>query len=375
LRMSFENNMTASKAAAQDAAEEQRYGRMENGSMHHLPFRNSVHLTTDEAHAVMSKLLSGQMDTAGIAELLRFLRRKGETVSELVGFARAMQEVAHAVDLSQDESPVLDTCGTGGDGTNTFNVSTATAFVVAGAGLRVAKHGNRRISSQCGSADVLEALGVHVSLSARDAVDCVKEIGIGFLYAPLLHPAVKHAQEARLLLRGRTVFNMLGPLTNPVRAKLQLIGAYSVRAAEMLALASARLGTHKAFVVHGADGLDEISTTGPTTVFQVEEGRVQKGQWSPQDFGVETASIDTLKGGDPETNAQIIKTVLQGKRGPARDIVLVNAAAALLIGGRVPDIRTGAALAGETIDNGAALAKLAHLAELTRARGPQAIEA
>jgi anthranilate phosphoribosyltransferase len=371
----FKNNMTASNAAAHDAAEEQGYGRMENGSMHHLPFRNSVHLTTEEAHAVMRRMLSGQMDTAGIAELLRFLQRKGETVAELVGFAQAMQEVAQAVDLNQDESPILDTCGTGGDGTNTFNVSTATAFVVAGAGLRVAKHGNRRISSQCGSADVLEALGVHVSLSASDAVECVKEIGIGFLYAPLLHPAVKHAQEARLLLKGHTVFNMLGPLTNPVRAKVQLIGAYSVKAAEMLALASARLGTHRAFVVHGADGLDEISTTGLTTVFQVEESRVQKGQWSPQDFGVETAAIDSLKGGDPETNAGIIRAVLKGERGPARDIVLVNAAAALLIGRRVPDIKTGAAVAGETIDNGAALEKLSRLAELTSAHRHQVIEA
>ncbi len=342
--------------------------------MHHLPFRNSVHLTTDEAHAVMSRMLSGEMDTAGIMELLRYLQRKGETVAELVGFAQAMREKAQPVDLNQDESPVLDTCGTGGDGANTFNVSTATAFVVAGAGLRVAKHGNRRISSQCGSADVLEALGVDVSVSAMDAAECVREIGIGFLYAPLLHPAVMHAREARLQLKGRTVFNMLGPLTNPVRARVQLIGAFSVRAAEMLAQASARLGTDRAFVVHGADGLDEVSTTGPSTVFQVEEGRVQKGQWSPQDFGVEVASIEMLKGGDPQTNAGIVKGVLEGEHGPARDIVLVNAAAALLIGGRVPDIRTGVALAGETIDTGAALEKLARLAELTTARGPQVVQ-
>ncbi len=343
--------------------------------MPHLPFRNSVHLTTDEARDVMGRLLSGEMDTAGITELLLYLQRKGETVAELVGFAQAMRQMAQPIELNQEESPVLDTCGTGGDGTNTFNVSTATAFVVAGAGLRVAKHGNRRISSQCGSADVLESLGVDVSLSASDVVECVRQIGIGFLFAPLLHPAVKHAQEARLQLKGRTVFNMLGPLTNPVQARVQLIGAFSVRAAEMLALASARLGTHRAFVVHGADGLDEISTTGPTTVFQVEEGRVQKGQWSPQDFGVETASIEMLKGGDPETNAGIIKTVLQGERGPTRDIVLVNAAAALLIGGSVFDIRTGVTVAAETIDSGAAYEKLTRLVELTNALGPRVVHA
>jgi anthranilate phosphoribosyltransferase len=216
--MPFENDMTASEITAPDAGEKQRYGRMENGSMHHLPFRNSVHLTTSEAHDLMRRMLSGEMDTAEIAEVLRYLQRKGETVSELVGFAQGMREMAHAADLDQEESPILDTCGTGGDGANTFNVSTATAFVVAGAGLRVAKHGNRRISSQCGSADVLEALGVHVSLSAAQVSECIREIGIGFLYAPMLHPAVRFAQEARLQLRGRTIFNMLGPLTNPVGA-------------------------------------------------------------------------------------------------------------------------------------------------------------
>jgi anthranilate phosphoribosyltransferase len=348
---------------------------MEVGRMPQLPFRNSVHLTTAEACQVMRSLLSGEMDTAGIAELLRYLQRKGETVAELVGFASAMRDMAHLVQLDQSDEPVLDTCGTGGDGVNTFNISTATAFVAAGAGLRVAKHGNRRISSQCGSADVLEALGVHVSLSAEHVARCIEETGIGFLYAPLLHPAVRHAQEARILLKGRTVFNLLGPLTNPVRANVQLIGAYSVRAAEMLALATARLGIARAFVVHGGDGMDEISTAAPTTVFQVEDGRVQKGQWTPNDFGVPPASSADLAGGDPAANSQIIRGVLAGNPGPARDVVLVNAAAALLIAGRASDIKSAVALAADSIDSGAASYKLTRLAEFTSQFKPVPLEA
>jgi anthranilate phosphoribosyltransferase len=367
--------MSADEPPAQAAGEQSLCGRMEGGSMSHLPFRNSVHLSQAEAHSLMCKMLSGEMDTAGITELLRYLQRKGETVAELVGFASAMRELAEHVELDQTEERVLDTCGTGGDGANTFNVSTATAFVVAGAGLRVAKHGNRRISSQCGSADVLESLGVHVSLSAQHVVECIQETGIGFLYAPLLHPAVKHAQEARLLLKGRTVFNMLGPLTNPVQARVQLIGAYSVRAAEMLALASARLGTERAFVVHGADGLDEISTTGPTTVFQVESGRVQKGQWTPSDFGMETATIEDLKGGDPAANAAIIRSLLDGEAGPRRDIVVVNAAAALLMAGRAEDIKASVELAVQAVESGAAREKLEKLAEFTSKYRPDLVDA
>jgi anthranilate phosphoribosyltransferase len=333
--------------------------------MSHLPFRNFVHLSQREAYELMHRMLSGEMDTEGIADVLSFLRRKGETVAELVGFATAIREMSRHVDLDETEAPLLDTCGTGGDGVNSFNVSTATAFVVAGAGLRVAKHGNRRISSQCGSADVLEALGVPVNLSANHIADCIREIGIGFLYAPLLHPAVKHAHEARLLLKGHTVFNLLGPLTNPVQARFQLIGAFSVRAAEMLALASVRLGIERAFVVHGADGLDEITTTGPTTVFQIEDGRVQKGRWSPADFGVPAASIEDLKGGDPQKNADIIRSVLAGDSGATRDIVIVNAAAALLVGRRESDLKAAVALAADSIDSGAARGKLEQLIQFT----------
>jgi anthranilate phosphoribosyltransferase len=333
--------------------------------MSHLPFRNSVHLTQVEAHDLMWRMLSGGMDTEGIAEVLHYLRRKGETVAELVGFASAMQEMAHPIPLEQDDDPVIDTCGTGGDDANTFNVSTATAFVVAGAGQRVAKHGNRRISSQCGSADVLEALGVPVSLPAEQVAECIRETGIGFLYAPLLHPAVKHAQEARLLLKGRTIFNLLGPLTNPMRARLQLLGAFSVRAAEMMAQALARLGIDRAFVVHGADGLDEISTTGPTTVFQVEEGGVQKGRWVPADFGLPETTLAHLQGGDSETNAQIIRAILEGEPGPKRDLVIANASAALLVARKAIDLKSAVAMAGESIDSGAAQRKLEKLIEFS----------
>lgn len=313
----------------------------------------------------MRRMLSGSMDTEGIAEVLHYLRRKGETVAELVGFATAMQEMAQPVDLRQDEDPVIDTCGTGGDGSNTFNVSTATAFVVAGAGQRVAKHGNRRISSQCGSADVLEALGVSVTMPPEQVAECIRESGIGFLYAPLLHPAVKHAQEARLLLKGRTIFNLLGPLTNPVRARVQLIGAYSVRAAEMMALALAKMGIDRAFVVHGADGLDEISITGPTTVFQVEENGVQKGRWQPADFGLQEATIEDLQGGDSETNAAIIRTILEGEPGAKRDIVIANAAAALFVARKAIDLKAAVAMAAESIDTGAARRKLEKLIEFS----------
>lgn len=330
-----------------------------------LPFRSSVHLTQTEAHDLMCQMLSGSMDTPRIAEVLTYLRRKGETVAELVGFAGAMRQMAHPVNLDQSEEPVLDTCGTGGDGTNTFNISTATAFVVAGAGLRVAKHGNRRISSQCGSADVLEQLGVQVSLSADDVVECIRETGIGFLYAPLLHPAVKHAQEARLQLKGRTIFNLLGPLTNPVQARVQLIGAFSVRAAELLAQAAARLGTERAYVVHGSDGLDEITTSGTTTVFLVEHGKVQKGTWSPQDFGLPLATLEDLKGGSPQENAQIIREILSGEPGPRRDVVLINAAAALFVAQKASDVKDALQLAQDSIDSGAASHKLHELSEFT----------
>ncbi len=339
---------------------------MSSSHIPHLPFRNFVHLSQAEAYGLMRRMLSGEMNTEEIADVLHFLRRKGETIAELVGFAGAIRDLSNPLDLDQTKDPLLDTCGTGGDGACTFNVSTVTAFVVAGAGLRVAKHGNRKISSQCGSSDLLEQLGIPIHLSSEQVAECIRQVGIGFLYAPTLHPAVKHAQEARLLLKGRTAFNLLGPLTNPVRARMQLIGAFSVRAAEMLAQAAARLGIERAYVVHGADGLDEITTTTYTTVFQVENGSVQKGRWSPADFGLPPAAPEELKGDGPEANAATFHAILGGEPGARRDLVVANAAAALLLAQRFDDLKGAVVAAVESIDSGAARRKFEELKEFTR---------
>jgi anthranilate phosphoribosyltransferase len=258
---------------------------------------------------------------------------------------------------------VNDTCGTGGDGSGTFNISTAAAIVMAGAGAHVAKHGNRSISSNSGSADVLEALGVRVlDVTPEESARSIREIGIGFLFAPALHPAMKHAQAVRRALKTRTVFNLLGPLVNPARARAQLIGAPSPEVAKLMADALAELGTDRSFVVHGHDGLDEITTTTATDVYEVTAKGVQKHLWKPSDFGVQTASLDSLKGGDSSCNAQMILEILRGtsgsQRGPRRDIVLVNAAAGLLAAGLAADLPAGMGLAVRSIDSGAALAKL-----------------
>jgi anthranilate phosphoribosyltransferase len=283
---------------------------------------------------------------------------KGETAAELAGFARAMRERMIFVDAHPD---VVDTCGTGGDSSGTFNISTVAALVMAGAGARVAKHGNRSLSSRTGSADVLEALGVRISMTAEESARSVREIGIGFLFAPHLHPAMKHAQPVRRELKMRTVFNLLGPLTNPARAQRQLIGAPSPHAADLMAEALAQLGTAGAFVVHGQDGLDEISTTGPTDVWRVSTGLVAKLLWTPADFGVKPASLHALAGGDPPRNAEITREILAGQKGPARDVVLVNAAAGLLAAGLVKNLSAGMAEASRSIDTGAAADKLERL--------------
>jgi anthranilate phosphoribosyltransferase len=313
----------------------------------------------------MRHILSGEMSVEEVAEVLLFFRNKGETVAETVGFAEAMRELSLPIHVDQAETPLIDTCGTGGDGADTFNISTAAAFVVAGAGLCVAKHGNRKVSSRCGSCDVLEQMGVRVDLSPEQVAACIQDVGIGFLYAPSFHPSMKSAREARALLKGRTAFNLLGPLTNPVRARFQVIGAFSVRAAEMLANASARLGIERAFVVTGGDGLDEITTTTHTTIFQVEGGKVQKGRWLPSDFGLAQSDPEELKGGDAETNAAIIRSVFDGETGPARDVVLANAAAALIVGQRASELKAAVAIAAESIDNGEARRKLDELIRFT----------
>jgi anthranilate phosphoribosyltransferase len=327
-----------------------------------LPFLHrataGADLSSEEAYQAMSVLLAGEAGETLIAAFLVALKMKGETAAELAGFARAMRERMIFVDAHPD---VVDTCGTGGDSCGTFNISTVAALVMAGAGARVAKHGNRSLSSSTGSADVLEALGVRISMTPEEAARAVREIGIGFLFAPNLHPAMKHAQPVRRELKMRTVFNLLGPLTNPARAQRQLIGAPSPHAAGLMAEALAELGTAGAFVVHGHDGLDEVSTTGPTEVWRVSTGRVEKLLWTPADFGVKRVFLDALAGGDPARNAQITRDILAGKIGPARDVVLVNAAAGLLAAGLVNDLLSGMTEASRSIDTGAAADKLARL--------------
>ena len=333
-------------------------------------------LTRIEAAAAMDAIMSGAATSAQIAAFLTALRMKGETVEELIGFAQVMRQKAAKIRTrgeevaaltGTDREMLIDTCGTGGDATGTFNVSTATAFVVAGAGLRVAKHGNRSVSSMCGSADVVETLGISLDLTPQQVGRCVDEVGIGFLYAPLLHAAMKHVMPARREMGIRTVFNMLGPLTNPASANAQVIGVYAAPLTEPLARVLAELGTVRAFVVHGADGLDEISNTGDSRVSEVREGMVQTFTVRPEDFGMPRASIEDLRGGDREQNAQIIRDILDGEPGPRRDIVLMNAAAALVAGGKGRDLKDGVTLAAHSLDTHAARAKLDDLIGFSRA--------
>src|SRR5881628_1751735 len=332
-------------------------------------------LTRIEAAAAMDAIMSGAATHAQIAAFLTALRMKGETVEELIGFSQVMrQKVVRirtrgeevAALTGTDREMLIDTCGTGGDASGTFNVSTATAFVVAGAGLRVAKHGNRSVSSLCGSADVVETLGIRLDLSPAKVAQCIDEVGIGFLYAPLLHTAMKHVMTARREMGIRTVFNMLGPLTNPAGANAQVIGVYSPTLTEPLARVIAELGTIRAFVVHGADGLDEISNTGESRISEVREGVVRTFTVRPEDFGMPRAAIRDLLGGDREQNAEIIRAILGGDPGPRREIVLMNAAAALFAGARARDLKEGVELAARSIDTGAARGKLDQLVHFTR---------
>jgi anthranilate phosphoribosyltransferase len=320
------------------------------------------HLDADGAREAMLHILDGSASTAQIAAFLVALSMKGETADELLGFAQAMREKMVRVDAKLSGETLLDTCGTGGDRSGTFNISTVAMFVIAGCGVRVAKHGNRSISSQVGGADLLEALGVRIAVPPEEMARAIREIGVAFLFAPALHPAMKHAQPARLELKMRTAFNLLGPLTNPAGAQAQLIGAPSEEAAGLMATALAGLGTGRAFVVHGFDGLDEISTTGPTLVFEVIGEEVQKHLWMPADFGVHRAKLDDLAGGDVARNREIAQGVLAGETGPQRDIVLVNAAAALVAAGRVQSLSAGMDAGAHSIDSGAAARKLTELA-------------
>ena len=317
-------------------------------------------LSEAEAQDAMRLILAGGQSPVQIAAFLVALRIKGETVEEVTGCARAMREAAVRVEV---EGPLLDTCGTGGTAVETFNISTVAAFVAAGAGVGVAKHGNRSITSRCSSAAVLEELGVHVSVTPEEAAASLRETGMCFLFAPAFHRATRHVQPVRTELKIRTIFHMLGPLTNPAGATAQLAGAFSRRAAELMAGALARLGLGRGFVVHGSDGLDEVTITGPTAVFAVENGQVVEQVLMPEDFGLRAASLNDLAGGDPPENAAIACAILGGQRGARRDIVLANAALALVAAGKAPDLPSAMALATESIDSGAAAAKLALLRE------------
>jgi anthranilate phosphoribosyltransferase len=334
-----------------------------------LPYLERVaereNLSCAEALAAMEIILSGQASQPQIAAFLVALRMKGETVDELVGFARAMRRMAAPVSVQLEGERLLDTCGTGGDASGTFNISTVAAFVVAGAGVRVAKHGNRSISSRCGSADLLESMGVTVAVSAEQAARAIHEVGIGFFFAPAMHTAMKHAQPVRVELKMRTVFNLLGPLTNPAGATAQVAGAPSPRAAELMAGALAALGIEHGFVVHGCDGLDEITTTGATLLFEIRGGEVARRIVYPEDFGVVLAEPAALLGGDRARNLAIAREVLAGERGAARDIVLVNASAGIVAAGRAASFREAMELAGASIDRGAARAKAEALARFT----------
>lgn len=320
-------------------------------------------LTADQAREAMLDILGGGVSTTLIAAFLVALRMKGETAAELLGFARAMRERAARIDPGP--GPVLDTCGTGGDGLSSFNISTVAAFVVAGAGARVAKHGNRSISSQCGSADLLEGLGVNIRMSPARAGEAIRQVGIGFLFAPDVHPAMKYAQPARLELKMRTVFNLLGPLTNPAGASAQLAGAPSEHAAGLMAQALACLGLKRGFVVHASDGMDEITTTGSTLALWVEDGKVTRMSVSPDDFRVPLAKPQDFAGGDRQKNCEIARAVLSGAKGPQRDIVAVNAAAALVASGHAAGFEEGMSMAGLSLDSGAAARKVEELSRFS----------
>jgi anthranilate phosphoribosyltransferase len=311
-------------------------------------------LTADEAAAALGEVLTGTATPAQIAAFVTALRSKGETVEEMTGLVRAMLDHAEALPLP-DPSDVVDTCGTGGDRSRSINVSTMAALIVAGAGARVCKHGGRAASSAAGSADVLEALGVVIDLGPDGVARCIEEAGIGFCFAPRYHPAMRHAVPVRRELGVATVFNFLGPLANPARARRQVVGVSDPAMAEKMLAVLVANGCRHAMVVHGADGLDELSTTGPSTVLEVIEGNaVTRFSVSPGDVGIPTTTLDKLRGGDAATNAEMVRRVLQGERGPHRDIAVLNAAAGLVVAGFSADLAAGAQLAATVVDDGAA---------------------
>ena len=329
--------------------------------------RRHEDLTVEQASAAMAAIMRGDATPAQTAGLLIGLAMKGERPSELVGLATTMR--AHAVALPGERGPVFDTCGTGGDRSGSFNISTASALILAACGVRVAKHGNRSVSSHCGSADVLEALGVHVQMSPATAGRCLDEAGIAFLFAPTFHPAMKHAAQARRDLGVRTAFNLLGPLTNPARPVRQIVGVPRPELTELIAQTLLALGAERAWVVHGADGLDEISTTGHTKVSEVRAGAVHTFYIHPADYRLPKASAGALMGGDAATNAAIVERVLAGEAGAPRDVVLLNAGAALMVAGVVQSVQAGLNRAAEAVDSGAARTTLDRLKSVSASDG------
>jgi anthranilate synthase/phosphoribosyltransferase len=323
------------------------------------------HLREDEAEVVMTQIMNGEATSAQIGAYLTALRMKGETVPEITGSARAMRNAA--VKVLPATTDLVDTCGTGGDGSGTFNISTTAAFVVVGAGQSVAKHGNRSISSKAGSADVLEALGVNLDLTPEQVADCIDAVGLGFMFAPRLHPAMRHAIGPRRELAVRTIFNLLGPLTNPAGVLAQVIGVYDGDLTHTIAEVLGGLGSKAAFVVHGYGGLDEMTTSGPTTVSMLQNGQVTTTELHPDDLGFPLARLEDLFGGDAQRNAVIARNILAGEdRSPRRDVVLLNAAAALLVGGKAKTLKEGVALADESIKQGAAMGVLENLVAFTQ---------
>lgn len=324
-------------------------------------------LTESEAIAVMEEIMEGEATPSQIAGLITALRMKGETVDEVTGFARVMREKSIKIPTKWEPTSLIDTCGTGGDRMNTFNISTTAAFVVAGAGLAVAKHGNRAMSSKCGSADVLEALGVAINLSPESVGRCVDEVGIGFMFAPAHHPSMKHAVVPRKEIGIRTVFNILGPLTNPAGARLQLIGVSEPHLPELMAGVLQRLGSERAMVAHGIDGIDEISTLGRTKITELADGKLTTYELTPEQVGLTTARPEELSQGlEPAESARIVEEILNGKPGARRDIVILNAGAALKIAQKAASIEEGIMLAAASIDSGRALAALNGLRRLSR---------
>ncbi len=324
---------------------------------------NLKNLSEDEAYRVALKIMSGEATDAQIAAILISLRLKGETIDEITGFVRAMRE--RAVRVECEGEPVVDTCGTGGDRSGTFNVSTLSAIVAAGAGCYVAKHGNRAVSSMCGSADLLTELGVRVEIAPELIKRCIDENGIGFLYAPALHRAMKHAIGPRREMGVRTLFNLIGPLTNPAGAKHQLIGVFNINLSETLVNVLKRLGSEHIMVVHGEDGLDEITITARTHVCELVDNKIKRYTLAPEDFGLKRASLEEVRGGDSVKNAEIAMAVLLGQGGPCRDLVLMNAGAVIYLSGNADSIKNGIGMAEESIDSGMALKKLEGLKEIT----------